>query len=105
MILTPDQIKGTFKNAIEITTVEQCDRITPGNMRQEAIDALQGNGTEKENVLYFGSWLYSEQVETTYVILFPNAGRGGACQSGYTDWCDANTLDEVESAYLADKMD
>jgi hypothetical protein len=48
MTLTIDQIKGSFIGAIAITTLEQCDQITPNDMRKEAIDALQGNGTEKK---------------------------------------------------------
>jgi hypothetical protein len=105
MTLTIAQIKGSFVNAIAITTVDQCNAITPHDMRKEAIDALQGNGTEQENVIYYASWHYAGKCESTHVILFPNAGRGGACEGGYTDWCDADTLDAVESAYQNGEMD
>jgi hypothetical protein len=105
MTLTIDQIKGSFVDAIAIATVEQCDAIIPNDMRREAVDALQGNGTDTESVIYYASWHYATNSESTQVILFPNAGRGGACEGGYTAWCNASTLDQVEAAYQNDEMD
>jgi hypothetical protein len=105
MTLTIDQIKGSFIDAIAITTVEQCNAINRNDMRNAAIAAIQGNDTEKESVIYYASWHYDDECESTHIILFPHAGRGGACDGGYTDWCDANTLNEVEAAYQNGEMD
>jgi hypothetical protein len=33
------------------------------------------------------------------------AGRGGVCTGGYTEWCDATTLDEIEAAYEAGTLE
>lgn len=107
-MLTKTQIKGTFTDALEITH-DNCQEViasvTPSYMRQEIEAALLGGDTEQETAIYYASWYYEGEAESRHYVLFPNAGRGGVCQGGYTEWCDSTTLDEVEAAYDAGDME
>jgi hypothetical protein len=98
--LTATEIKGSFE-AIEITTENLAGVIggvTPNDMRNEIISALTGT---EEDVIYYASWQYEGEAESRHYVLFPQAGRGGVCAGGFTEWTDANTLDEIEQQYEA----
>ena len=102
------KIKGSFKDAIAITSEnldDQLFNISPSDMKKEITDALTGVDAEPESVVYYASWLYAGENESRQYVLFPNAGRGGVCTGGYTEWCDATTLDEIEAAYEAGTLE
>ena len=105
---TATEINGTFQSAIQITAEnleEMLWNVTPSDMKKEITDALTGGETEAESVVYYASWHYPEEAEARQYVLFPNAGRGGVCDGGYTAWADANTLDDLEAAYDAGTLD
>lgn len=104
MTLTTE-IKGTFANAIEINLAnleEMLDRITPSDQKNEVRSALE-EGTE--TTVYYASYTYPGEAEARCYVLFPMSGRGGCALGGYTAWCDASTLDEIEAAWENDGMD
>ena len=100
--LTVDQIKGSFVDAIELIKESSLQDVTPLDMRSEIQLALSGlDLTSQEPTIYYASYAYEGDAEATHFALFPEAGRGGACSGGYTEWYDATTMDEIETQHRA----
>ena len=99
-----EKFTGTFNEiAIEFTAADlgtdKMFDIVPLDMREEVVKALTYESCIEHRVFY-ASHTYDNQTESTRFILFPNAQRGGICQSGYTEWFDVCTLDELEDILL-----
>lgn len=69
----------------------QAREIMPIDMAEEAIDALT---SDREKTVLYGVIFDAEGVKTHYVW-FPQAGRGGVCEGGNTDWTDCDSLEDL----------
>lgn len=99
--LTANQITGSFVDAIELNKDSSLECITPSDMRSEIRSAFSdlADLAAQELVIYYASWDYEGDAESTHFVLFPKAGRGGACSGGDTEWYDATTMDAIEDQY------
>ena len=75
----------------DIQTLDSLPHGIPSDMRDEIADALQ-SGSEAA-VEYHREAEYNS--EATHWVYFANAGRGGRCAGGDTDWTDCSGLDDL----------
>jgi hypothetical protein len=102
MMLTTAQLIGTFEDAIVITTVDQLDQVVYADMRDEIRKCLLDGS---EPVIYYATWCYEGDTESTHYALFPEVCRGAVCVGTGSSWCDAATLTELEYNWQNGNMD
>lgn len=93
-----DYIKGTFVDALEITSVNiesVIDKIVPLDQRDEVRAAIE-SGDES---VYYASHRYENESEARCYVFFPSEGLGGCALGGYTQWFNGSCLDEIERAW------
>lgn len=78
-------------------TLDNLDAVEclPPDMGKEAYNALTA-GREK-SVLYCAE--FDQNKEKTHYLWLPNAGRGGVCCGGNTEWTDCDSLEDLANRW------